>query len=159
VNKIVIREAGEPDLATLADLWNRLDQFHHDLGMAFPQTSDASKKWVDSFRRTLGRFSFAWIAEDQGQAKAFLLGRVKQSPAFLGSVQVGEISDLYVDDELRGSGVGAELAEMAMSKFKALGIHSVEVQILAGNKNGFSFWEKLGFKEDLSLVRKELKDT
>jgi GNAT superfamily N-acetyltransferase len=70
---------------------------------------------------------------------------------------VGEISDLYVDESLRGSGAGAQLVEMAMAKFAELNVHSVEVQILAGNTGGSGFWLKQGFKPDLTLVRKVLK--
>jgi ribosomal protein S18 acetylase RimI-like enzyme len=85
-----------------------------------------------------------------------LLARVKQSPAFLGGIQVGEVSDLYVDETLRGSGAGTQLVETAMRKFHELKVHSVEVQVQAGNDAGLAFWSKQGFQTDLTLVRKVL---
>ncbi len=116
----------------------------------------AAEKWTDSFLRTLGRFSFLWVAEQDDMLQAFLLARVKQSPAFLGAVQVGEISDLFVGEVLRGSGVASQLVDEATKKFRELGVHSVEVQIQTGNQAGLDFWIKQDFKLDLTLVRKVL---
>lgn len=154
----LIRPAVEDDLPHVAAAWRQLQDFHVNLGLAFPLEGDSHDKWLASFQRTLGRFSFLWVAENKGQIMAFLLARVKQSPAFLGGVQVGEISDLYVNDSLRGSGLGARLVAAAMDKLADLKVHSVEVQIQAGNETGLSFWHKLGFKQDLTLVRKILAD-
>lgn len=151
-----VRSAEEADLPAAAAAWLRLQQFHHSLGMAFPLPPDAAEKWLGSFQRSLGRFSFLWVAGPLGEPGAFLLARVKQSPVFLGAVQVGEISDLYVDESLRGSGLGARLTETALQKFRALGLHSVEVQVQAGNQAGLDFWHKQGFATDLTLVRKVL---
>lgn len=152
-----IRQAVEDDLIAVAKLWSRLDHFHRGLGFDFPHPDDTEEKWLASFARTLGRFSFLWLAEEDGEIQAFLLARVKQSPPFLGSVQVGEISDLYVDEGLRGTGTGAKLVQMAMEKFGELDVHSVEVQIQAGNQQGLDFWAKQGFDLDLTQVRKYLK--
>jgi GNAT superfamily N-acetyltransferase len=153
---LAIRSAALEDLPAAAALWQRLDEYHRSLGLAFPHVENASALWADSFRRTLGRFSFIWLGEEAGQALALLSARVKQSPAHLGAVQVGEISDLYVDEAARGSGLAARLVQTAMIKFAELNVHSVEVQVQAGNQGGLDFWIKHGFAHDLTLVRKVL---
>jgi L-amino acid N-acyltransferase YncA len=157
VSAASLRAATDADLPAVAALWAQLTAFHHSLGLTFPHSADAPEKWLASFQRTLGRFSFLWLAEVDGAPQAFLLARVKQSPAFLGAVQVGEISDLFVADSLRGSGAGKQLVELAMQKFDELNVHSVEVQIQAGNDAGLDFWHKQDFKNDLTLVRRVLK--
>lgn len=157
MSELSLRAATEQDLPVIASLWGELDRFHRELGLAFPEVEKVEEKWLASFTRTLGRFSFIWLAESDGQIAAFLLARLKQSPAFLGGVQVGEISDLYVDESLRGEGAGAQLVALAMQKFDDLAVHSVEVQILAGNDQGLDFWRKQGFNSDLSQVRKLIK--
>jgi ribosomal protein S18 acetylase RimI-like enzyme len=156
MDDLSIRSASEADLPEVAAAWRLLQNFHTSLGLAFLLDDDAQEKWLASFQKTLGRFSFLWVVHQNELLKAFLLARVKQSPSFLGGVQVGEISDLYVDDSLRSSGIGSRLVETAMQKFEELNVHSVEVQIQAGNEGGLSFWQKLGFKHDLTLVRKVL---
>lgn len=156
MSETTIRLADENDLASVGALWTRLDDYHRSLGLAFPHVEDAAEKWADSFRRTLGRFSFLWLAEVDGTPEGFLLARVKQSPAYFGGVQVGEISDLFVSEALRGSKVASQLVQEAMNKFQELKVHSVEVQIQAGNQAGLKFWLMQDFKLDLSRVRKVL---
>ncbi|UYN88711.1 MAG: GNAT family N-acetyltransferase [Anaerolineales bacterium] len=153
---VTIRAGGVEDLPGAAALWKQLDAYHRSLGLAFPEVENAPQKWAESFQRTLGRFSFLWLAEQDGQALGFLMARVKQSPAYLGGQQVGEISDLYVKEAARGGGLAAQLAQTAMQKFTELGVHSVEVQVQAGNEAGLAFWRKQGFALDLTLVRKVL---
>ncbi|MEX1247018.1 MAG: GNAT family N-acetyltransferase [Anaerolineales bacterium] len=149
-----VREARAEGLPAVGAAWLRLQNFHQGLGLAFPIETGAAEAWLASFQRTIGRFSFLWVIGEVGKPTAFLLARVKQSPAFLGGMQVGEIRDLYVDASLRGSGAGTQLVDMAMHKFQERGVHSVEVQIQAGNEAGLAFWIKQGFKQDLTLVRK-----
>lgn len=151
-----IRPAGLEDLPAAAALWQQLDAYHRSLGLAFPEVADAPQKWADSFQRTLGRFSFLWLAEQGGGAVGFLMARIKQSPAYLGGKQIGEISDLYVAPVARGAGAATQLAQAAMQKFAELGVYSVEVQVQAGNDDGLAFWHKQGFATDLTLVRKGL---
>lgn len=154
--EVLVREATGDDLPAVGQAWFHLQQFHQSLGMDFPIEGASAQKWLDSFQRTLGRFSFLWVVGPSSRPGAFLLARVKQSPAFLGGVQVGEISDLYVDQSLRRSGAGTQLVETAMRKFQELKVHSVEVQVQAGNQAGLAFWAKQGFEIDLTLVRKVL---
>jgi L-amino acid N-acyltransferase YncA len=149
-----VRAATSEDLPAVSALWRNLQEYHLSLGLAFPLETDASDKWISSFQRTLGRFSFLWVGHDRDQVSAFLLARIKQSPAYLGGFQIGEISDLFVADNLRGSGIGTRLAETAIIKLQEVGVHSIEVQIQAGNDGGLAFWQKLDFKTDLTMVRK-----
>ena len=136
MSKFQIRMAEERDMAAVRILWGQLDRFHHELGMAFPKIQEADKKWQSSFERTLGRFSFLWVAELNSEISAFLLARIKQSPAYLGGLQVGEISDLYVAEEFRGQQIAEQLVSEALQKLQGLDLHSLEVQIQAGNDLG-----------------------
>jgi L-amino acid N-acyltransferase YncA len=156
--ELEVRDAIPGDLPPVGAAWLQLQEYHRSLGLAFDLPPDAAEKWLDSFQRTLGRFSFLWVIGPPGKINAFVLARVKQSPAYLGSVQVGEISELYVDDSLRGSGAGKLLAETALNKFRELKVHSVEVQVQSGNHGGLAFWLRQGLQQDLTLVRKIMKD-
>lgn len=153
---VTIRQAGVEDLPAAAALWQQLDAYHRSLGLAFPHVDNAPQFWAESFQRTLGRFSFLWLAEESGSPVGFLMARVKQSPAHLGGQQIGEISDLYVNESARGGGLAGQLVQAAMQKFAELAVHSVEVQVQAGNDGGLDFWHKHGFATDLTLVRKVL---
>ncbi len=153
MSEAILRQAMPEDLPGVGCLWARLDRFHRDIGLAFPQPEGAQQAWIASFERTLGRFSFVWVAEQDGQISAFLLARLKRTPAFLGGVLVGEISDLFVDERLRGQRLGARLVEQAVEQLRILGVHSVEVQVLQDNAGGLAFWQNLGFEPELSQLR------
>ncbi|MGA9398045.1 MAG: GNAT family N-acetyltransferase, partial [Anaerolineaceae bacterium] len=77
--------------------------------------------------------------------------------AYLGGVMVGEISDLYIGEDLRGQGTGRQLVETAIERFNSLKVHSIEVQIMAQNSGGLAFWNTLGFQNDVILVRHVVK--
>ncbi|MBN2257813.1 MAG: GNAT family N-acetyltransferase [Anaerolineaceae bacterium] len=153
-SKAVVRAGTEKDLRAVGQLWKKLDAFHRTVGLNFPVTEALVEEWIASFIRTLERFSFLWVAEQAGEIEGFLLGRLKKAPTYLGGVMVGEISDLYVSDALRGQGAGRQLVETAMQHFHSIKVHSVEVQIMSQNKSGVAFWNSMGFKEEVVLVRR-----
>jgi GNAT superfamily N-acetyltransferase len=149
-----IRLALPHDLPAVVILWEHLDAYHHRAGLAFPAVAGAGEAWRASFERTLGRFSFLWVADDTGQVLGFVLARLKRTPAYLGGLLVGEISDLYVEDRLRGQGVGGDLVAAAMARLEAENVHSVEVQIMEQNGQGKQFWLRQGFQPEVVQVRR-----
>ncbi len=153
MSEITFRLAKPEDLPAAGELWTRLDAYHRSLGLAFAAPDEAAAAWIASFERTLGRFSFLWVAECQGRVGAFLLARLKRTPAFLGGVLIGEISDLYVAESLRGQKAATRLAELALAHLRSLQVHSIEVQVLQGNAGGLAFWQSLGFRPELVQLR------
>jgi GNAT superfamily N-acetyltransferase len=148
------RDAREDDLPRVGVLWVELNRYHRTLGLDFPEPADPAAAWVDSFARTLGRFSFLWLAEQEAELVGFLLARLKRAPAYLGGVMVGEISDLYVSESVRSAGVARQLVEQAEAELRGHKVHSIEVQIMARNEGGHAFWGKMGYPDDLTQVRK-----
>jgi len=153
----VVRPGTENDLRAAGLLWRKLSDYHQSIGMHFQVDDGCVEDWIASFSRTLGRYSFLWVADNGNEISGFLLGRLKRAPAYLGGVMVGEISDLYVSEELRGQGTGRQLVAAAMQWFTDQKVHSVEVQIMAQNRSGLTFWNSLDFKEDIILVRQMIK--
>jgi L-amino acid N-acyltransferase YncA len=154
---VVVRPGTEKDLRAVGLLWNKLNDFHISIGMHFSTDGSSVDAWIASFSRTLGRFSNLWVAEKENQIWGFLLARLKKTPAYLGGALVGEISDLYISEDLRGQGTGRQLVAEAMRYFVTQNVHSVEVQIMAKNKSGLAFWNSLGFEDDIVLVRQMIK--
>jgi GNAT superfamily N-acetyltransferase len=153
----IVRSGTDNDLRAVGLLWRKLNEFHHSIGMKFAADDNSTDEWIASFSRTLGKYSFLWVAEQGTELSAFILCRIKKIPAYLGGMLVGEISDLYVSEALRGQGTGRLLVNMAMQYFKTQNVHSVEVQILARNESGLAFWNSLGFLQDVVLVRRMIE--
>lgn len=149
----LVRPARLEDLPVVEGLWTRYDDYHRSLGLAFPQVEQAAAAWRSSFERTLGRFSFLWVAELEGQVCGFLLARLKRTPAYLGGVLVGEISDLYVSEEARQEKIGSRLAGEAIRDLRTHQVHSIEVQVLERNHGARAFWQAQGFEAELTQFR------
>ena len=155
MNSLMLRPANKEDLLPVSALWQQLTAFHQQMGLAFEINDDSPLKWVESFERTLGRFSFLWVAEEDGRIGAFLLARIKRAPSYLGGALVGEISDLFVCDEFRGRKIATQLVDLALKEFTSQKVHSVEVQVMVENLDGLKFWQLQGFKKELTLVRRK----
>ncbi len=148
-----IRLARLEDLEAVEKLWEQYDEHHRSLGLAFPQVDRAAAAWRASFERTLGRFSFLWVAELEGRVCGFLLARLKRTPAYLGGVLVGEISDLYVSEDARQKKIGSRLAGEAVRDLLSRQVHSIEVQVLEQNRGARAFWQAQGFEAELIQFR------
>ncbi|TAK12400.1 MAG: GNAT family N-acetyltransferase [Anaerolineae bacterium] len=148
-----IREATSKDLPAIRTLWLKVDDFHRGLTLKLPRPEAPAKQWSDSFEGALGKTTFLWVAEMGGSIEGFLLARLKRLPAYLGEANVGEIADLYVDKEARGQKVAVSLAETAIEALRGHNVHSIEIQIMAGNHGGLAFWHKQGFHTELTQVR------
>jgi ribosomal protein S18 acetylase RimI-like enzyme len=153
VSEAIIRQAERADLPRVGAMWLRFDTYQRTMGLSFPQVDDPAAAWLGSFERTLGRFSFLWVAEMEAELCGFNLARLKRTPPYLGGVMVGEISDLWVEESARNQGIAARLAAAAIQQLKEHGVHSIEVQVLANSDGALKFWQKQGFAVELVQVR------
>jgi GNAT superfamily N-acetyltransferase len=153
MDEVIYRLAKAEDLPVIAGMYTKMDQFFRGFSYRFPEVENIGEAWVDSFRRTLGRFSVVYIAELDGRVAGFMLGRVKRVAPYLGGVMVGELSDMWVEPEARRLGVGKELSLITMRWLSDQGVHSIEVQILEGNEPIWRLYEKMGFTPELRQIR------
>ena len=61
-----------------------------------------------------------------------------------GGVQ-GTLTDLFVEDAVRGTGLGKRLLAAAEDACRSRGARTLQLQVLAGNRRGRSFYEARGF--------------
>ena len=153
MTEVIYRLAEAEDLPVIASMYTKMDQFFRGFSYRFPEVENIGEAWVDSFRRTLGRFSVVYIAELEGGVAGFMLGRVKRVAPYLGGVLVGELSDMWVEPVARRLGVGEKLSLVTMQWLAAQGVHSIEVQILEGNEPIWRLYQKMGFKPELRQIR------
>ncbi len=153
---VTLREAEVADLPAISQLWLHYIEFHRQVGLAFAIDENSASAWAAGFERTLGRFSFIWLAEKDGVLVGFLAGRIKRIPSYLGGVSVGEIADLWVEEEARGRGTASGLCALALEKMRELKVHSVEVQVLSENTHAQAFWLSRGFTTELVQFRQTL---
>ena len=147
------RTATEEDFPTLAAMYARLNAYFYEVGYRLPRPENVGEVWLDSFRRTLGRFSQVFVAEVDGELLGFALGRIKRLPPHMGGLTVGELSDVWVEPQARGQGVGRQLCRALLDWLRARQVHSVEVQVLRDNHAAWRVYERLGFREEFRAGR------
>ncbi len=145
---IVVREGIADDVPRIQALWTALYEHQAAHGMVLGLPADAFAKWDAGLRGMLGRFTCLIIAERGGEAVGFVAGRIRALPPYLGGINAGFISEVYVDDRARGTGAGKRMLAAAATWFGQRGVSRLELHVVPGNDDGLAFYRKLGWKED-----------
>ncbi len=151
--QVIYRLVTETDFPVLIEMFDELNSYFYQVGYRLPQPKNVGEVWLDSFRRTLGRFSNVFIAEVDGQVAGFMLCRLKRVPAYMGGVMVGELSDMWINPDARRLGIGDKLSRLAIDWMREQGAHSVEIQILRDNEASWKLYERMGFQLEFRTVR------
>lgn len=156
-NAVSYREATEADFPVIKRMYEQLNSFFYQVGYRLPHPDNVGDIWLDSFRRTLGRFSNVHVAEIEidgaKQVVGFMLCRLKRVPAYMGGVMVGELSDMWIDERARRMGIGDKLSRLAMEWMRQQGAHSIEIQVLKENEASWKLYERMGFKLEFRVGR------
>ncbi len=132
MNALTIRDATPGDLAALRDVFRRSSLSNDDDRMkllAHPDVLELPDQGV-----TDGRTRVA----DAG-------GRVIGFATWLGTGEVTEVEDLFVDPDWMRRGVGRALVQDLVALAQRRGVRRVEV---TGNPQARAFYESVGFSRD-----------
>lgn len=153
VPEVNYRLVDEADFPIIMDMYTQLNSFFYEVGYRLPRPENVGQVWLDTFRRTLGRFSNVFIAEIDQKVVGFMLCRVKRVPAYMGGVLVGELSDMWIAAEARRLGIGDKLSRLALNWLREQGVHSVEIQVLRDNDASWKLYDRMGFKLEFRVGR------
>jgi len=78
------------------------------------------------------------------------------APASLAETGRVSITELFVRDSGRRSGLGRALAEAAFAWAKERGAERVEVRVAVRNAAGQGFWRALGFGDFVDVLHRRL---
>jgi ribosomal protein S18 acetylase RimI-like enzyme len=162
--EVSYRLADEADFPILMRFYENLNAFFYQVGYRLPHPQDVGQIWLDSWKRTLGRFSNVFIAELPAEDGAgggsaaleivgFMLCRLKQVPAYMGGVLVGELSDMWIEGRARRMGIGDQLSRLAIDWMRQQGAHSIEIQVLKDNEASWKLYERMGFQLEFRVGR------
>ncbi len=163
MNEITYRTATEADFPVIMGMYELLNAYFYQMGYRLPHPENVGQVWLDSFRKTLGRFSNVFIAEMPLYADAeetpeahqqtrsessgslhtfsvcriagFMLCRLKRTPATMSGVIVGELSDMWIIPEARRMGLGDKLSR------------------LADNEASWKLYDRMGFQLEYRVGR------
>ena len=143
----------EDDFPVIKGMYEKLNTYFYKIGYRLPHPENVGQVWLDSFQRTLGRFSNVFIAEIDGQVAGFMLCRLKRVPQYMGGVMVGELSDMWIIKDARRLGIGDKLSRLAMEWMREHGAHSIEIQVLRDNEASWNLYERMGFQLEFRAGR------
>lgn len=155
-DEIKYRLAREEDFPIIMEFYTYLNKHFQKTGYLLPSPEDIGQLWLDSFVRTLGRFSILYVAEVNDRVIGFILARIKRLPPYMGGAMVGEISDMWIEENFRRLGIGKQLSILCLDWLKEQKVHSVEIQVLVGNKASWKLYEGFGFVRDYWHARLNL---
>ncbi len=149
VPRWTIREGSAGDLALLKEQWTLLYQQQVQQGMLFRPPADGHALWASSLGSVLGRFGCLFVAEEDGAIVGFLAGRLRSLPPHFGGEQVGYVSEVFVDQNQRGKGIGKALLLAGTQWFRERGAKRLELNVVAHNDGAALFYEKMGWTREL----------
>jgi ribosomal protein S18 acetylase RimI-like enzyme len=145
---MTVRRADPDDYEAIAALWR---QFDHELPPPIHEgPADQEKELVEVAE--ILESEIAFVAEgDDGVPVGFALAR-QRTPT------LGTLTDLYVAQDARRSGVGTELMREILAALTARGIEQIDLEVLASNAVARSLYGRWGFRDDVVVMAGAISD-
>jgi ribosomal protein S18 acetylase RimI-like enzyme len=131
--------------------------FHRDLHPLFRRRVGAEKKFAQFIGKLLkDEDTQVLVAKVEGKIVAYSITKIESYPPVFKVEKFGHIYDMAVKSEFRRAGLGEKLMEKIEAWVKSKGINKIELRVVSENTIGVSFWRKMGFKEFMFVMGKEV---
>lgn len=142
-----IRLAQQQDIPGLLRLLKQVGQIHHEIRPdIFPEgTLKYDAKALSQLLTDESRPIFVAIQDDGVAGYCFCVRKQMGGTAAVCREEF-YIDDLCVEETCRGSGIATQLYRHAVEQARALGCHSVTLNVWCGNDGAMAFYEKQGLK-------------
>jgi ribosomal protein S18 acetylase RimI-like enzyme len=148
-SSITVRPSTAADVPVVRPLWDALYRHQQAHGLVARLADDGFDRWVNSLAGVLGRFACLFIADAGKEAIGFLAGRIRVPTPPFGVDPVGFISEVFVGDAYRGSGVGRTLLRAAEEWFVGQSVRRLELQVLCDNTAARAAYQRIGWRDEL----------
>lgn len=152
----VIRPAKAHDIDAIAELWESLVTYHHNLDSELPTASaDGAYRYA---RRLLNHIddptARVYVAEIDGQVVGYVLGVIVDLvPEMFTYDPSGFLADIFVAESHRRSGLGRDLVNALSAWFAEKNLAYFEWHAAAQNPTALAFWRALGGREVMIRMR------
>lgn len=143
------KTAEAADLPALKPLWTEFYAGQKKLGLRWEIPADGFQSWADALAPSLNRFTSVFVALDEGAPVAFVVGRIRVQPEFLGGKSVGFISEVFVLSAYRGLGIAQKLLNTAKQWFISEQVARMELHVFPKNQRARDFYARGGWEEEL----------
>lgn len=143
-----VRHAVLDDLEAISALWR---EFDHELP---PPTHEGPADEEKELREVADIISseIAFVAEDDdGRHVGFALAK-RRARGF------GTLTDLYVNQDARRSGIGTELMRRVVSAFRDLEVEHFDLEVQASNQVARSLYGRWGLRDEVVIMTGAVAD-
>ena len=147
---IIIRQASLRDLESIQKLNYKLfklekENFDPTLIVDWPLSEEGKNYFEDLIKN-----EYVIIAIEAEKAIGYLAGTINEKGLYE-LIQYGEINNMLVDNNYRGSGIGKQLINYFKEYCKSKNINNLKAVASAKNLNAIEFYKKQGF-EDFNIT-------
>ncbi len=152
-----IRKATLNDIEAIVRLNEQLANYHRKIDKYYKPGSEIEK----SFRKHLSeiirkRNVKIMVAEIDDKVIGYFIGKIEKAKSFIASKKIGKISDAFMEEKYRKSGIGRMMFNELVQWFKKNKIKHIELSVDSRNETGIKAWQKFGFKEFMKKMRLDL---
>ncbi len=140
---VEVRAATISDLPELVELQLQLRDHHRSLEPSNPRYLVGKAEWERVLRDALEQPDKCILAAQlEGRIGGFAQLSFVEKPWGKGC----EMDTLVVDESERGNGIGSDLVAAAERYAKDAGAKGIRANVVAANKQGWSFYEREGYE-------------
>lgn len=145
------RDVGAEGIGDVRLLWEKLNAHHADLSPRFGKalrirTFDARRQELLA-KSSPDRIRVDLVSDGSGNPTvAYCVTTVSDDG-------VGEIDSIFVEERLRGQGVGSELIRRAFAWLESKKVKAKIVSVMSGNDEALAFYQRFGFHPRTILLQ------
>jgi diamine N-acetyltransferase len=147
-----IRTITKADLYLIRDLWDKLRKIHLKDSHFFKEhfRTFTWEKRSDKFIKTAEEDIFIQLVEnDKVEKIGYCVATVDNG--------TGEIDSIYLEEEYRKHGIGAQLLNNGVACLKEKGCETIVLGVAEGHEAVFEFYEKYGFYPRKTILQLKSK--
>jgi ribosomal protein S18 acetylase RimI-like enzyme len=143
-----VRRATMDDFGAIAELWK---EFDHEIPPPTHEGPADHEKELAEIAEILESETAFVALDDEGAPVGFVLAR-RRSPGF------GTLTDLYVRQLERRTGVGTDLMREVLAAFREQGIEQVDLEVVAANTVARSLYQRWGLRDEVMIMTGRVAD-
>jgi ribosomal protein S18 acetylase RimI-like enzyme len=143
-----VRRATADDFDAIAELWK---EFDHEIPPPTHEGPADHEKELAEIAEILASETAFVALDDDGTPVGFALAR-RRAPGF------GTLTDLYVRQLDRRSGVGTDLMREVLGAFREQGVEQVDLEVVAANTVARALYQRWGLRDEVMVMTGRVAD-
>jgi ribosomal protein S18 acetylase RimI-like enzyme len=143
-----VRRATQEDFDAIAELWK---EFDHEIPPPTHEGPSDYEKELAEIAQILEAETAFVAFDDEGTPVGFALAR-RRAPGF------GTLTDLYVRQLDRRTGVGTDLMREVLAAFREQGIEQVDLEVVAANTVARTLYQRWGLRDEVMIMTGRIAD-